>query len=87
MKSSLRLRSAVGTTIAATALAFVASSVFAAPAAMANPVCAGASVSGDIVTFNVPTRCVDTNLPTLCTAPEAGFSPWIVVHVDACVPI
>ena len=88
MKSTRRLRSAVGTTLAATALAFIASTAFAAPIAMANPVCAGADVTGSLVSpHQPPLVCVPTSFSTLCTTPEAGLGSTIEVSVVLCVPV
>jgi hypothetical protein len=88
MMSRVRVRSAVVTTLAGTAVAFVASSVFAAPIAMANPVCAGADVTGSLVSpHQPPLVCVPTSLSTLCATPEAGLGSTVEVSVVLCVPV
>lgn len=84
----LRVRSAIGTTVAATAVAFVASAAFAAPAAIANPVCAGADVKSYLLApHQPPLVCVPTNLSTICTTPEAGLGSTIEVSAVLCVPV
>jgi hypothetical protein len=88
MMPRLRVRSTVGTTVAATAVAFVASAAFAAPIAIANPVCAGADAQGTIIApHQPPLVCVPTNLSTICTTPRAGLDPTIEVSAVLCVPV
>jgi hypothetical protein len=88
MKPTRRLRSAVGTTLAATALSFVASAAFAAPIAMANPLCEGADVSGDWIGAHDPVLvCVPTPLTVACASPQAGLEPSLEVSALICVPV
>jgi hypothetical protein len=87
MKLSNRRRITGGTTITATAIAFVSSLAFAAPA-QANPVCYQAGVSGTITgTHDTPRVCEPTNLSVVCTTPSASLLPTIEVHAEACVPV
>jgi hypothetical protein len=86
MKLSNRRRITVGTTITATAISLVASAAFAGPA-QANELCYSAGVSGTITgAHDSPRPCVYTNLPMLCTTPNASLLPTIEVHAEACVP-
>lgn len=84
-----RLRLAVGTTVTATGIAFVTSTALAGPVSVqANELCYGSGVSGTVTgTHSVPTTCVYTDQPVLCTTPSAGLSPTIGVNAEACVPV
>jgi hypothetical protein len=80
-----RPRTALATTLAATAVAFVAG-LTVAPPASANVLCYGAGVSGTITgTHDEGPFCnFDTPLPVVCTTPKTGLTPTIDVWAEAC---
>lgn len=88
MSCNHRVRIAVGTAITTALTATGIALVAGTSAVQANPVCYGAGVFGTVTgTHDVPTTCVPTNLPVVCTAPSAGLAPTIGVHALVCVPV
>jgi hypothetical protein len=84
MRTQLRL--AVGTTVAATALAFVTGIAFPA-AASANQLCEQVGATTNFTSpLETPMTCVQTGLPVVCSSPSVGLDPAIHnVYATVCV--
>lgn len=62
--------------------------VVASPSpASADPVCAGASVTGTATGDHHVDKCVPHSAGVLCTRQRAGIDPTVLVEVRACAPL